>query len=369
MALRRGPFLDGFRRPASWELEDWMERKRSELDTLLAETALQVGEAWTEGGSPLQAAALLAEVAAALPGRDDLVLARVRALAEAGRLPEAEGVLAGLEPDPEDEDREEVAELLAQAWREQELQELVAPPPVQVETTDVGGPGAPPSAVRTEPRHRRWRHPLWLAAASVAALPLLLGRVPGMNGVPAPVPPAEIWFCAPRETESTHRMNQDGGAKQSLGVHGCPVVPVNGGSRLAAMQGRDGRWLVVSGEHPMENGPDPVSKPPGSSGGPGAWNLYLVELETGGVEQLTDHPARDFDARFSPDGARVVFASERTGGGDIYVIEMADRSLRRVTSHPATRRWTPPSTATRWCSSGGAGTAGPANSRTSSSCR
>lgn len=381
LALRRGPFLDGFRRPASWEMEDWMERKRSELDTLLAETALHVCEAWTEGGSPLQAEALLAEVAAALPGREDLVLARVRALAAAGRLPEAEGVLAGLEPDPEDEDREEVAELLAQAWREQELQALVAPPPTPgaaKAATEVGAVGNAAGSVSGPPPKRRiWRHPLWLAAASVAALPLLLGRVPGMNGVPAPVPPAEIWFCAPRETESTHRMNQDGGAKQSLGVHGCPVVPVNGGSRLVAMQGRngqwgvlvvddgeerffpmpftsghfnlpmqqarpmdgvvspDGRWLVVTGEHPLEEGPDPVSNPPGSSRAPAVWNLYLVDLETGEVDQLTDHPARDFDARFSPDGSRVVFASERTGGGDIYVIEMADRSVRRVTSHPA----------------------------------
>ncbi|HSW30662.1 MAG TPA: hypothetical protein VLH75_14345 [Longimicrobiales bacterium] len=382
LALRRGAFLDGFRRSSSWELEDWIERKRLELDTLLSGAALEVAEAWVAAGSAAAAEAMLADVIVALPGRDDLVLARVRALAAAGRIPEAEGILAGMEPDPGDSEREDVAEVLGQARARQSswVPEPVAPSPGRAPIPSPPLPAAreqggevPP----TRPRARRMA-PLWLAAASaLVALPLLLGRVPGMPTEPAPVPPAEIWFCSPRETEHTFRMNQDGGAKTSLGVDGCPVMPVNGGSRLVAMRARDGafgvvvvddagqrffpmpfpgghfnrpmqqagpmdgvaspdgRWLLVTGDYPLAQGPPPVSRPPSSSAGPSSWDLYLVDLESGVLDQLTDHPARDFDARFSPDGSRVVFASERSGGGDIYLLELATRTLRQLTHHPA----------------------------------
>lgn len=48
---------------------------------------------------------------------------------------------------------------------------------------------------------------------------------------------------------------------------------------------------------------------------------------------MTDHPAADQNPSFSPDGRRIVFSSERTGAGDIYVMDLDGGNLEQLTSH------------------------------------
>jgi Tol biopolymer transport system component len=48
-----------------------------------------------------------------------------------------------------------------------------------------------------------------------------------------------------------------------------------------------------------------------SSNRSGNHELYLLDLPSGKVQQLTDHPNVDFGARFSPDGSQLVFMRSR----------------------------------------------------------
>ncbi|HEY8504894.1 MAG TPA: hypothetical protein VIL46_09950 [Gemmataceae bacterium] len=81
-----------------------------------------------------------------------------------------------------------------------------------------------------------------------------------------------------------------------------------------------------------------------SSLAPRGWDLYRADLATGEAERLTDHPALDYNARFSPDGKHVAFVSERDGNMELYVTGADGSSPKRLTDafalddHPA---WSP----------------------------
>jgi TolB protein len=60
-----------------------------------------------------------------------------------------------------------------------------------------------------------------------------------------------------------------------------------------------------------------------------------MEADGSGLRRLTDHPAADKNPAWSPDGQWLVFSSERTGRGDIYLMDPDGGRLRRLTDHPA----------------------------------
>jgi len=64
-----------------------------------------------------------------------------------------------------------------------------------------------------------------------------------------------------------------------------------------------------------------------------AWrgDVWSVSADGGVARRLTSHPARDASPRFSPDGARIAFASEREDGWQIYVMPAAGGEPTRVT--------------------------------------
>ena len=63
------------------------------------------------------------------------------------------------------------------------------------------------------------------------------------------------------------------------------------------------------------------------------------------VVRLTANKARDVYPRFSPDGTRIAFSSDRDGGGlDVYLIPAQGGAVTRLTTHPAddvVLNWTP----------------------------
>jgi Tol biopolymer transport system component len=81
-----------------------------------------------------------------------------------------------------------------------------------------------------------------------------------------------------------------------------------------------------------------------SSVGPRGWDLYVTDLASGQSRRLTDHPALDYNAAFSPDGDRIAFVSERDGNLELYCIRTDGSRLKRLTNefalddHPA---WSP----------------------------
>jgi serine/threonine protein kinase/Tol biopolymer transport system component len=71
-------------------------------------------------------------------------------------------------------------------------------------------------------------------------------------------------------------------------------------------------------------------------GGEGDLDIYVQQVAGSQAVRLTTHEADDLQPSFSPDGARLVFRSERDGGG-VYIIDTLGGQERRV----ADRGWHP----------------------------
>lgn len=68
----------------------------------------------------------------------------------------------------------------------------------------------------------------------------------------------------------------------------------------------------------------------------GNQDLYLVETRTGLERRLTDHPAQDGLPRFTPDGRRVIFSSDRSGNWQLYEVALSGGEPRRLRSNSFT---------------------------------
>jgi Tol biopolymer transport system component len=69
---------------------------------------------------------------------------------------------------------------------------------------------------------------------------------------------------------------------------------------------------------------------------PPNWDIYLFEEPAGTPRRLTDDPALDYNAVFSPDGRWLVFTSERAGNADLYALDLQHAGPPiRLTRHHA----------------------------------
>src|SRR3954452_19275584 len=62
-----------------------------------------------------------------------------------------------------------------------------------------------------------------------------------------------------------------------------------------------------------------------------AGDIWTAPLAGGEAHLLVSHPANETRPMYSPDGTRLAFASNRTGNGDIYVLNLATSALKRIT--------------------------------------
>ena len=60
-------------------------------------------------------------------------------------------------------------------------------------------------------------------------------------------------------------------------------------------------------------------------------DIWTVSTNGGVARLLVAHPANESRPLFSPDGRMLAFVSTRTGGGDIYVLDLASGTLSRRT--------------------------------------
>lgn len=67
----------------------------------------------------------------------------------------------------------------------------------------------------------------------------------------------------------------------------------------------------------------------------GSADLYRIHPDGTGLERLTDHPAYDDQAAFSPDAKRLVFVSTRAAGtADLWTLDLATHKTKPLTSGP-----------------------------------
>jgi len=84
----------------------------------------------------------------------------------------------------------------------------------------------------------------------------------------------------------------------------------------------------------------PVTSPDGdlinfASDRGGSFDLWSLDPETGGLEQLTEGEAQDLQPDWSSQGDRIVFFSDRAGNNDIWVVPATGGPVVQVTDHPA----------------------------------
>jgi len=68
------------------------------------------------------------------------------------------------------------------------------------------------------------------------------------------------------------------------------------------------------------------------------FNLYVMDVETGFVSQLTEETSEEGYGSWSPDGNSIVFASDRSqesGKTDLFVMNSNGGEVRRITNNPA----------------------------------
>lgn len=71
-------------------------------------------------------------------------------------------------------------------------------------------------------------------------------------------------------------------------------------------------------------------------------DLYLLPIEGGTATALTQGMAFDSQPRFSPDGERVVFVSDRSGSSDVWTISVDGETLQALTDAPGKIEFTSP---------------------------
>jgi len=60
-------------------------------------------------------------------------------------------------------------------------------------------------------------------------------------------------------------------------------------------------------------------------------DIWTVPINGGDARLLVSHEANESRPIYSPDGTRLAFVSDRTGGGDIYILTLASGALRQLT--------------------------------------
>jgi TolB protein len=88
----------------------------------------------------------------------------------------------------------------------------------------------------------------------------------------------------------------------------------------------DGRRVVFASNRAHYEGPQPEQGTPDL-------DLWVVNADGSGLERLTTDPANEVDPAWTPDGAAVVYTSDRESRGDLYQLTLGTKAATRLTRH------------------------------------
>jgi Tol biopolymer transport system component len=115
------------------------------------------------------------------------------------------------------------------------------------------------------------------------------------------------------EELNIERVELDPEAEKALGE---PIPVTSGGIQWISMNiSPDGEWLVSQVTTPQED-------------------LYVARVDGSGIRPLTDDEFKDRAPRWSPDGERIAFYSDRMGSYEIFTIRPDGSDLRQLTDTP-----------------------------------
>jgi TolB protein len=70
-------------------------------------------------------------------------------------------------------------------------------------------------------------------------------------------------------------------------------------------------------------------------------DIFIFDLRSESLTNLTQHPNVDANPAWSPDGAQIAFASDRASNPEIWVISADGSGLRQITTSPTLGDWRP----------------------------
>ena len=72
-------------------------------------------------------------------------------------------------------------------------------------------------------------------------------------------------------------------------------------------------------------------------------DIYSASIDGGAITAISEHPATEYGASFSPDGSKIAFSSSRTGVNQVYTIDINGGAAEQLTFH------TSGSSIEQWC--------------------
>jgi dipeptidyl aminopeptidase/acylaminoacyl peptidase len=178
---------------------------------------------------------------------------------------------------------------------------------------------------------------LALSAVALTTAASADGSFPGTNGRLAYFYAAEIWT-----------LGADGTAARSLGAGLSPAWSPNGRSIAfdTLVERNYDVWTMRadgSGRRRVTQDPAPDYfaswSPDGASivftSDRGGEDLFVIGADGSGERRLTDHPGPDWGAAWSPDGMRIAFAGNANGNLEVEVVNVDGTGRVALTNHPS----------------------------------